>query len=283
MTAVLSWNIQNGLGSDGLLSLERIAETIFEMGEPDIICLQEVSVNMTLKDGSIDNQVQILSSLFDGYTQYFGKAVDTLASNPSQRAQFGNLILSRFPVYNVFYHPLPQPPEGPIKQMPRQMVEVVVQTPSAPLRVMTTHLEYHSALQRRAQVKRIMAIQSEVSALENDPPAAEASGPYTQVIRPGTCILCGDFNFLTGSKEYREITKAQTRQQSLLDAWPLVSQGLPHPPTCGVHDTLQWPQGPHCRDFIFVTPNLENSVINMTVNPTTNASDHQPLMLNLNM
>lgn len=283
MTTVLSWNVQNGLGYDGLLSLERIAQTIFEMGKPDIICLQEISVNMILQDGSIDNQVRTLSCLFDGYTHFFGKAVDTLASDHSRREQFGNLILSRFPVYNVFYHPLPQPPDGPIKQMPRQMVEVVVQTPSAPLRVMTTHLEYHSALQRRAQVKRIVAIQSEVSALENDPPTAEASGPYAQVIRPSTCVICGDFNFLTDSTEYREFTNAQTQRQSLIDAWTLANQGRPHPPTCGVHDTLQWPQGPHCRDFIFITPNLENSVTNMTVNTTTNASDHQPLMLNLNI
>ena len=283
MTTIVSWNIQNGFGSDGILSLKRIAQTIVEMGEPDIICLQEVSVHMTLQDGSVDDQVQALSSLFEGYTHFFGKAVDTLAADQSQREQFGNLILSRYPVHNVFYHHLPQPHDGPIKQMPRQMVELSVQTPSAPLRIMTTHLEYHSARQRQEQVKKIMAIQSEVSALENDPPKAESSGPYVQMIRPGRCVLCGDFNFLTNSTEYLEITNPQTQHNPLVDAWTLYSSDKPHPPTCGVYDSLQWPQGPHCRDFIFITPNLKDSVKNMTVNTNTNGSDHQPLMLKLNL
>ena len=49
MIQVLSWNIQNGEGVDGVISLERIADTIFSMSNPDVICLQEVSRNCKLK------------------------------------------------------------------------------------------------------------------------------------------------------------------------------------------------------------------------------------------
>ena len=43
MTKIVSWNIQNGLGVDGKLSISRTAETIRELADADIICLQEVS------------------------------------------------------------------------------------------------------------------------------------------------------------------------------------------------------------------------------------------------
>ena len=49
MIQVLSWNIQNGEGVDGIISLERIADTIFNISTPDVICLQEVSRNCKLK------------------------------------------------------------------------------------------------------------------------------------------------------------------------------------------------------------------------------------------
>lgn len=40
---IISWNIQCGLGVDGKVDLARIANVMREMGDADIICLQEVS------------------------------------------------------------------------------------------------------------------------------------------------------------------------------------------------------------------------------------------------
>ena len=39
--------------------------------------------------------------------------------------------------------------------MPRLLLEAVVEAPSGPLRIMTTHLEYSSSELRRAQVEGI--------------------------------------------------------------------------------------------------------------------------------
>jgi endonuclease/exonuclease/phosphatase family metal-dependent hydrolase len=276
---LISWNIQNGLGVDGVLSLDRIAEVIVSMGEADVICLQEVSVNMLLADGSTTDQVKRLTELFDGFKAFFGVAVDMLDPYSGGRAQYGNLVFSRYPVQSVFYHSLPQPADGNIKQMPRQMVEVVVETPNRLIRVMTTHLEFHSERQRSAQTKRIMEIQSHVHALENDPPNHQPNGPYGKIQRPSSCILCGDFNFLTNSAEYRLVTEAKSPTNELLDAWMLTNSGEAHPPTCGIHDGKQWPQGPHCRDFMFVTEDLAEQVVQLSVDTDTNASDHQPLRI----
>ena len=220
MTTLLSWNIQNGLGVDGTLSLQRIAERIQKISDPDVICLQEVSVNTLLPDGSRDDQVSDLAALFPHHTPHFGAAIDRLCTETGKRALYGNLILSRLPVLAVFHHPLPQPAERDLKQMPRQMIEVTVQTSKTPLRIVTTHLEFHSEQHRLAQTERILALNKEVMAQSDLPPRFEPAGPYSPIVRPSDCIVCGDFNFAVGSKEYDSFTKAGFR-----DAWQLRSPG----------------------------------------------------------
>ena len=65
-------------GVDGVISLERIADTIFSMSNPDVICLQEVSRNCKLKDGTQPDQLNQLSNIFKGYEPFFGAAYDVL-------------------------------------------------------------------------------------------------------------------------------------------------------------------------------------------------------------
>lgn len=279
MIKVLSWNIQNGLGCDGKVSLPRIAKIIREMGDPDVICLQEVSVNFRLKDGSTPNQIQQLATLFPQHQVFFGPAIDIWDGEFKDRSQFGNAILSRFPVRTVFYHPLPQPPHASVKQMPRQLVEVSVETADRSLRVMTTHLEYHSETQRISQCQRILDIQQEITAIENAPPNCDVSGPYMPLDRGESCVICGDFNFLPDSNEYQLFTDTSQPESMLLDAWRVISSDQAQPPTSGIFDHAQWPEGAHCRDYMFITSDLSDDIDDFQVNTTTDASDHQPLLL----
>jgi endonuclease/exonuclease/phosphatase family metal-dependent hydrolase len=48
-----------------------------------------------------------------------------------------------------------------------------------------------------------------------------------------------------------------------------------------VFDRVQWKQGPDCRDFILVTEDLAPRVRRVEVNGQTDASDHQPMMIEL--
>ena len=148
MIQILSWNIQNGEGVDGKISLNRIADTIFSMATPDVICLQEVSRNSILKDNTKPDQLKQLSNLFLDYEAFYGPAYDVLRDGESKREQFGNIILSKLPVLSSFNHILPQPTNSSFRHMPRQASEVTIQTPSFPLCVITTHLEYGSQNQR---------------------------------------------------------------------------------------------------------------------------------------
>ena len=70
---ILSWNIQNGKGCDDQVSLMRIVREIEAMGEPDVICLQEVArFNPELDGGACHDQLQELAEYFPGS---FRKAV----------------------------------------------------------------------------------------------------------------------------------------------------------------------------------------------------------------
>ena len=280
---IASWNIQNGKGVDNVLSLDRISNVITELCDPDVICLQEVSRNLPLS-GTDDapDQIAQLSELFPGFDVIFGVAVEASANGARPRWQFGNVTLTRLPVLSVFHHSLPQPAEPGVKHMPRQATEVTVMAPRGAVRTINTHLEFHSARQRKAQIERLRSIHEET--LENvaRPPAYEPAGPYQVVDRPIDCVMCGDFNMGMDFPEFTTMTAPQPPSDTvLLDAWPIVHGDKKRAPTCGVHDHKQWPQGPHCRDFFFVNEGLAPAVQELRVDTVTNASDHQPLMLRL--
>jgi len=268
VTSILSWNIQCGLGCDGVIDLARIARVVKAGGEADVICMQEVTRNDPAIAGGADQAAQ-LAALFPGYQFLFGPGLD----RPPR--QFGNLILSRLPVLQVFNHLLPRPAQGSIKHMQRQAIEVVVETRRGPLRVVTTHLEYYSDAHRVAQIERLRALQSEVAENEARPPKADAS-PYDPTPRPASLVLCGDFNLLPGDAEYERLF-----QPPLVDAWRSAHAGEPHPPTTGLSDRKQWPMGGHCRDYFAVTADVAARIAAIDCDVATDASDHQPLRLEL--
>ena len=281
MIQILSWNIQNGKGVDGEISLTRIVEQIRAMGDPQIICLQEVSRGLPLIEGQpAPDQVLELSDLLPEFECVFGAAID--AAGTHGRWQFGNLILSRLPVESQVTHILPRPGDRDRKQMTRQATEVVVRDGAFRWRVITAHLEFHSAAQRLAQVQRLRQLHEEAREEDLMPPITSGEGPYQSIPRPTDVIICGDFNMLAGSDEYRTLVDPKKNASTdLADAWTLLHPEEDYPPTCGVHDREQWAEGPHCRDFFFVSGQARAGLKRIVVNTTTDASDHQPLMIEL--
>ena len=65
------------------------------------------------------------------------------------------------------------------------------------------------------------------------------------------------------------------------DAWRQARKSEQHPPTTGVHDRVQWPMGGHCRDYFAVTADVARRITALEVDFATDASDHQPLRLEL--
>jgi endonuclease/exonuclease/phosphatase family metal-dependent hydrolase len=279
MTVVVTWNIQAGLGCDGITDLGRIADTI-RARDPDIICLQEVAQNVA-EIGGGDDQVERLAGLFAGYHAVFGAAIDRAGGDGARRARFGNLILSRLPVMQIFTHPLPQPAVPGVKHMPRQATEIVAETAAGQLRVVTTHLEYHSEVQRIAQANYLRGLQAEAEANVAMPGLDPGNGIYALAPRPASALYCGDFNAAPGDAVHALMTAPLTTGTVLRNAWSVFRPEVPHPPTTGVFDRRQWSQGPHCRDYFFVTEDLAGRIADIAVNVETDQSDHQPVILRL--
>ena len=283
MTRILSWNIQNGMSPDGSVSLQRVADVIQSMDTPDVICLQEVSRGLALEaETAASDQVAELAELFPEYEVVFGVAFEACPPGETGRWQYGNAVLTRLPLLLVVSHPLPRPGVNGVRHMIRQATEIVVVDASGPLRIVNLHLEFHSAIQRLAQVDRLRDIQREALEEASMPPLTDPAGPYQQVARPVDGIFCGDFNMLPDSHEYQRLIAPLAGESHLfVDAWKTLHSRSAHDPTCGIYDRRQWPEGPHCRDFFFATGRCVDALRDLRVDTNTDASDHQPLMLEL--
>ena len=279
---LISWNIQYGKGADGKIDFPRIVETMRRLGDADVICVQELAINFPELDGGAGaDQPAILAALLPGYAPIFRPALD-FGLPDGRRQCFGNMILSRLPVLQVLAHLLPRPAEAGIRSMQRQALEAVIEAPLGALRVLTTHLEFHSEMHRLAQVDAIRARHQEAAVWAATPGDNEAQGTYRNVPRPASGLVCGDFNFEPDWPEYHRMLAAfPAGVPAFKDAWSVRNPGQPHAPTAGIYDADQWPKGPNCRDFVFVTSDLAGRLRRITVDVKTNASDHQPVLVEL--
>ncbi|MDP1653133.1 MAG: endonuclease/exonuclease/phosphatase family protein [Rhodocyclaceae bacterium] len=279
---ILSWNIQWGRGLDGRVDLARIAAVAREF-DADVLCLQEVAVNHPgLPGGAPMHQPDWLAGLFLGYESVYGVGSD-LPDGLGGRRQFGNLILSRRPLLQVFRHLLPWPAEAGVPSMQRVAVEAVIDAPEFPgqaLRVVTTHLEYFSAAQRTAQCAALRAISDAGYAHAVNPAScAEVDPPFVELPRGEGCVLCGDFNSPVGAPEHAALLRPG-EAPAFVNAWSQAHGAVPPAPTFGVHEQRHVP-APACYDIFFVGANIADRIAAVSVDGATDASDHQPVLLRL--
>jgi len=278
---LITWNVQWCRGVDGSVDAARIARTALDTAAFDVLCLQEIAVNFGSLAGSrSEDQMGELAQALPGYIPIFGTATD-LPDDAGGRSLFGNAVFTRLPASQVFRHSLPWPADPGVPSMQRMALEVVVQTTSGPLRVISTHLEYYSPLQRMAQVEALRQLHEEACGHARAPrPDAEEPGtPFSPAHRPASAMVCGDFNFEPHHLEHARITAPFSNgEPAFRDAWELAHPGLPHTPTVGVHEN-SLPAA--CFDFVFVTQDLVARVRRVEVNSATEASDHQPVLVEL--
>ncbi len=286
MIEIVCWNIRWGEGHDGAVDLSRIVNTAMAMGDPDILCFQEVARNFpSLTADSGTDQPAEFRRLLPGFETIFGAGTDVAGDSVGQRRQFGNLVLTRLPVLQTFGHMLPRPaiPETPHAQ--RQALEVITSTAVGPLRIINTHLEYHSAKHRSAQVERLRALYQEISAHPIPPRVSQDAedDPYVPPAGPCPTVLCGDFNMEISEPAYERLLEAfDDDVLAFADAWTVVRPREDHPLTCGIYERIYWSSA-HCRDFIFITQDLVERARTLDVDQKTDASDHQPLRLVLDL
>lgn len=281
---VISWNIQWGRGADGVVNLSRIVDRIGQLGPADVICLQEVAVRFEgLAGGGGEDEVAGLAAAFPDYQVIHGPALD-VPGPAGGRSSFGNLMLSRLPVDSVFRHLLPAPPERDVPSMMRGCIEAVIRADSGvAIRVMTTHLEYYAAQQRLAQARWLQQRQGAVALAAGFPtPTRETSGPFMRRDMPVAAVLCGDFNCEPGAPAWSAIVEAADSLSPWQDAWRVLHGAVPHPPSVGLHGA-EWPERPYCCDFMFVSAALAPAVRALRYDAATAASDHQPVVIDLDL
>jgi endonuclease/exonuclease/phosphatase family metal-dependent hydrolase len=277
---LVTWNVQWCRGVDGRVDPGRIARVARGLCDFDILCLQEVAIGFTGLPGSGgEDQMAALGDALPGYERLFGPATD-VDDGHGRRRQFGNAIFTRLPVIQVFRHLLPWPPDPAVPSMQRLALEAVVRSPVGPLRILTTHLEYYSARQRMAQVDALRALHARAWEQARVPrPDGDPGSPFESRPRGTSAILCGDCNFAPDSPDHVRLSAPFAGGVPLfVDAWAATHPGTPHPPSWGVHD-LTCPR--MCCDFVFVTEDLGPKLGRVEICAETDASDHQPVIVEL--
>jgi len=143
---VATWNIHGAVGTDGRYAPERVVAVLREIGA-DIVALQEVASAQTHENFLRDLE------------QATGYGIVAGLLRQRQGSDFGNAVLSRYPVASVRHLDL-----AVGSHEPRGALDVCIDVGRAvPLRVIATHLGLRPG-ERREQVRRIVA------AVERDSP-----------------------------------------------------------------------------------------------------------------
>jgi endonuclease/exonuclease/phosphatase family metal-dependent hydrolase len=226
---VLSYNIHHGEGIDGKLDLERIARVI-RACEPDLVALQEVDRNAT-RSGSVDQPAE-LARLTQLHV-VFG------ANIPLQGGQYGNAVLSRFPIRRHANHSLPCLENGE----QRGVLEAEIDVPGfdAPLLFLATHLDH-----RPNDAERKVS--------------ATAIGELASKHAHRPIVLAGDLNAVPDSDVLKEFARHWT---------PTNKTALPTIPVKTPERQI---------DFVLFRPQSRWTVIETTVLSEAVASDHRPIL-----
>lgn len=136
---VLTYNIYGGRNTDQKRDLDRIASVIRTL-DPDIVALQEVDRH-TGRINGVDLAAELGERL--GMAHIFGRAMKY------DGGEYGEAILSKFPIEDVTHHGLPTvplPPDSPELQEvePRVVLAAKVKFPDADRSFifMATHLDH---------------------------------------------------------------------------------------------------------------------------------------------
>ena len=282
-----SYNIQYGIGLDGRYDLKRIADSI---ADADIILLQEVTRGFS-RNGAVD-MVAELEALFPRHFSSFAAPCDVLLGIDEtegraveRRLQFGNMVLSRWPMLAIRHLLLPRSRTFEKLNLQRGAVEAVIATPSGPLRVYSVHLDHVSPDERIEQIRFLKARALNYIAEGGALTGAEEFG-FANPPLPEDFVMMGDFNMTPESPEYVEMVgrtdsygERVSRANQMVDVCARLGVVTP--------DSYTWVKSPgdgtermHL-DHCFVNAQLAARLRSARVDLQALGSDHFPVWLEL--
>lgn len=290
MVKFCSYNIQYGTGRDDRVDLDRI---VGEIGDQDVICLQEVE--RFFPETGMTDQAAEIGGRFPHHHWVFGAGADVDADVRDEnghvrhrRRQFGNMLLARMPILSSRNHLLPKHGLlGPMS-LQRSALEGVIEVPSGPLRIYTTHLAHASAAERGDQIAALLSMLRDLPGSGGVWSGTRASTHWTETgappPMPRRAVIMGDFNMTPEDAEYEllvgAIDEAHGRLgclDGLVDAWVASGSGSSDHPTCVELARGDRPERKVRLDYMFLTPDLAASITSMSVDDGAQGSDHQPI------
>lgn len=285
---LVSYNIQYGIGLDGVYDINRIADAV---RGADVIALQEVTRNNPKNQGH-DMVAELREALPDYFSVYGpnfeidvgshvkdGKAVDL-------RFQFGNMLLSRTPILSSRNLLLPRGRSFDKLNLQRGAVEALIATPFGPVRFYSTHLDHRSPDERGEQLRFLLAWVLAYP-LEGGALTGVSEIGFPEPPLPEAFVLMGDFNMLPGSVEYVGLVGRVDHEFGMplvasrpVDAAALATSG--EPATTWVdpnrpHDKSRWKR----IDYGFVNAGMASRVKASWVDSAAVGSDHLPVWFEL--
>ena len=284
---LVSYNIQYSRGKDGEYDLERIADTV---RGADIIGLQEVT--RYLRPNTEQDQPAELAALLDDYYWVYGPPADVDASIRNsdgtiinRRAQFGNMLLSRWPITSMRIELFPRLRTFDTVALQRGALEAVIEHPDWPIRVYVVHLDHLLERHRVAEIEHLLAFASD--AARHGAAATGRSrflGMSSEV--PNDYVVMGDCNMLPESPAYFAMTGEPDyyygpimTSDRMVDTWRLTGRDITNGVTWWDEQT-EFTEGTRL-DYVFVTPGLAERVVAAGIDEEAPGSDHQPVWIDL--
>jgi endonuclease/exonuclease/phosphatase family metal-dependent hydrolase len=282
---VITYNIQYGKGRDERYDLDR---TIRALAEADIICLQEVEAYWD-RSGNV-HQVEYIAEKL-GMFAMFGFTVDvhkTLREPDGSvrhvRRQFGNAIISRWPILasRTFLFPKLNPLNA--HSIQRGISEATIHTAIGPLRVYTSHFSHLCDEERLVHAKFTLDLHRRAIA---EGPVLHGNHPDTTWLEnpplavPENALLMGDLNLTPSTAVYSLLSGGTSHMYGRLhlpdgfvDAWVAAGNSEDEGHTA----YRDWDSKVGKRiDYVFASPALASRIRSATVLTEVDASDHQPL------
>lgn len=230
----MTFNIHHGRGRDKQLDLNRIAEVIEQSGA-DIIGLNEVDKHFSKRSDNKDQIGWLAKQL--NMQHAFSPSLSLRFKKTSTPRQYGNALLSRYPIVNVKSHrfnPMPGIVEG------RSILEATLQISEKCLKINVTHLSLNPILHRK-----------------------QTNFMINQFINTSDpTIIMGDWNMKPESRDWIKMT------HEFQDVWNIAGKeaGFTYP-------SLR----PRTRlDYLFVSHHFRVIDVEVITN-NPKASDHLPL------
>jgi endonuclease/exonuclease/phosphatase family metal-dependent hydrolase len=238
--SVMTYNVHSSIGMDGKISPLRIAKVI-DQCNPDIVALQELDSGRVRTE--MTDQAHLIALTLN-MKYHFHSSIQL------EEGEYGNAVLSRFPIRLVKAGAVPVEPYNERLER-RGAIWTEIEVHGRKLQLIATHLGLNRN-ERLAQTEAIM-------------------GP--EWLSHSCCrnpvILCGDFNTLPASPVYRRIAgylndaQRSFKERRPRGTWPV------HFPILRI-------------DHLFFSPDIKVHNVMVPKNPLTRiASDHLPLVVTL--